>query len=173
MSHMHLFQSLTLSQKSKSSMNSNWSKYYIIPEHLRWKGSTVIIKFQLLDLHRTAPRLPPQLWEQCPNTSWALAGLVLYPNRESWHSATCLTNCRIPHSKHLQPDRNKICLPWAVKSSWLSVETEQATHANTGGIPRASHTVPSAENGTSRKRKFYSVRLNPRKLREQPDVINW
>lgn len=53
----------------------------------------------------------------------------------------------------LQPDGNKLCLPWAVKSSWLSVETEQATHANTGGIPRTSHTVPSADNETSRKKK--------------------
>lgn len=40
------------------------------------------IQVQLLAHHRSAPKIPPRVWECCPNASWALAVLVLNYLRE-------------------------------------------------------------------------------------------
>lgn len=145
-----------------------------VPQNiLSWKRSTEIIKFQLLDLHRTAPRLPPQVWQHCSNSSWALAELVLYPNRESSHSTICLTNCRTPHSKHFTTRHEHNLSPMSCKVLPGCLLKQSKQHMLTLEAFQELATLSPQQRMRPQGKENYSVRFNPRTLREQPDGINW
>lgn len=106
---------LISSQKSKSSMNSHWSKYHITIEHPELEG----IPWD----HQIPTPGPTQDSTKAPTTGltalskhFLISGRLGAVSKQNLHTAPFASQIVGYHIQSiLQPDRNIICLPWAVK----------------------------------------------------------